>query len=81
MTKSPSNNDMQLIGPRTVAIAARDLADELDWLRTQVREHGTQNVYGHIDALVRTSAFLRQIEAAAVEATALRVDDNMRRLG
>lgn len=80
MTKSPSNNDMQLIGPRTVAIAARELADELDWLRTQVSDHGTQNVYGHIDALVRTSAFLRQIEAAAVEATAQRIDDNMRRL-
>lgn len=76
-----TSNDMQLIGPRTVAIAARDLADELDWLRTQVSEHGTRNVYGHLDALKRTSAFLRQIEAAAVEATAQRIDDNMRRLG
>ena len=63
------------------AIAARDLADELDWLRTQVREHGTQNVYGHIDALVRTSAFLRQIEAAAVEAVRLREEGIQRKLG
>ncbi len=73
-------NDMQIIGPRTVAIAARDLADELDWLRDQVTEHGTRNVYGHLDALRRTAAFLRQIEAAAQAATANRVEDNMRRL-
>ena len=74
-------NDMSIIGPRTVAIAARDLADELDWLRTQVSEHGTRNVYDHLDALKRTSAFLRQIEAAAQAATDARIDDNMRRLG
>lgn len=74
-------NEMSIIGPRTVAIAARDLADELDWLRTQVSEHGTRNVYGHLDALMRTSAFLRQIEAAAIAAVNARVEDNMRRLG
>jgi len=68
-------NDMQIIGPRTLQIAVRDMADELDYYRTLIQTEGTRNVYGHADVLRRASALLRTLEAAAESTVTRRVSE------